>query len=135
MKKPAFKTALQKADPRLIKFFLVGGLNTAFGYAAFVFYVWLGFGIVLAPLLGTITGMLFNFKTIGVLVFKNHDNKLILRFFAVYAVTYLVNVAGLKIFELCGLKNLYIGGLILIVPVALLAFYLHKNFVFERGQK
>ena len=117
---------------KFIKFLLVGGLNTAFGYACFAFFVWLGLGPVSAPFFSTVAGILFNFKTTGVLVFKNNDNSLLWRFFAVYGVVYLINVAGLKIFAAFGLTNLYISGLILILPLALLAFCLQRKFVFER---
>src|SRR5574344_571040 len=64
------------------------------------------------------TLVLFNFKTIGLLVFKNGDNRLLARFFGVYAVVYLCNVLCLKAFELGGIKNLYISGIILVLPLA-----------------
>ncbi|MDR0645656.1 MAG: GtrA family protein [Elusimicrobiota bacterium] len=126
---------ITRLDVKFIKFLFVGALNTAFGYACFVFFVALGFGEILAPLFSTVLGVLFNFKTTGVLVFNNKNNGLLPRFFAVYGIVYLCNVAGLKIALLCGLGNLYVAGLILILPLAFLAFYLNKEFVFGKVKK
>lgn len=115
---------------QLIRFLFVGGLNTIFGYSIFAFFIYIGFHYSLAVLFSTILGILFNFKTIGKLVFKNHDNKLILKFFLVYTITYILNVGGLKIFNLFAVNN-YISGAILILPMALISFFLNKKFVFK----
>jgi putative flippase GtrA len=127
-----YAAAKAKVDPRFIKFLLVGCLNTLFGYGMFAFFIWLGCGDITAPLFSTILGILFNFKTIGVLVFGSKANKLIFRFFSVYALVYVLNVAGLKTFAYFGLTNRYISGFILLLPLALLAFCLHRKFVFTR---
>jgi putative flippase GtrA len=122
-----------KENARFIRFLFVGVLNTAFGYSAYALFIFLGLHYSLAVFCSTVLGILFNFKTIGVLVFKNHDNGLIFRFFAVYAVVYCANVLGLKLFLLCGMANMYVNGLILVLPLAILSFALNKKFVFERG--
>lgn len=114
---------------RLILFLLVGGVNTIFGYSLYALLLFFHLHYALASLLGTIGGVLFNFKTTGVIVFNNHDNKLLLRFIAVYAVTYLLNVSGLKIFTIFN-SNMYLAGAVLILPMALLGFVLQKKFVF-----
>lgn len=54
-----------KADP----FLLVGVMNAAFGYGCFAAFLYLGLHYSLALLLATILGVLFNFKSIGALVF------------------------------------------------------------------
>jgi putative flippase GtrA len=123
------------ARVKFIKFLFVGGVNTAFGYGVFVLFVFFGFGPVTAPFFSTVLGILFNFKTTGVLVFKNNDNGLLLRFCSVYAAVYILNVAGLKLLALAGVNNLYAAGLFLVLPLAFAAFCLNKNFVFERVKK
>jgi putative flippase GtrA len=117
---------------KLIRFFLVGGLNAAFGYGLFAFLIFIGLSYPLALFLGTIVGILFNFKTIGTLVFKNHNNVLIFKFFAVYGITYLFNLIGLTIFKYFAV-NIYLGGAILLIPIGILAFNLNKIFVFKNG--
>lgn len=117
--------------PQFIKFLLVGGLNTLVGYGFFAFFIFLGFGDILAPLFANILGVLFNFKTYGHLVFENPNNRLIFKFFAVYGIVYISNVAGLMLFAKLGLENRYISGFILIIPLALLGYYLSSKYVFK----
>ena len=68
-----------------LKYLLIGGLNTVFGYSIFAVYTFLLGNAYLTLILSTVTSVLFNFKTYGVLVFKSHDNSKIFRFFAAYA--------------------------------------------------
>lgn len=124
--------AENKNTLQFIKFLLVGVLNTAFGYAAYAFFLYVGLHYSLAALFGTILGILFNFKTTGVFVFKNHNNRLLGHFFLVYGFLYLINVSCLKLFTVFGFTNMYIAGLILMLPLAFLGFLLNKFFVFER---
>jgi putative flippase GtrA len=112
---------------------MVGVLNTAFGYSVYALFIFLGFHYTAAVLISTVLGVLFNFKTIGVLVFKNNNNRLIFRFFAVYALNYVLNVSFLKALKTAGSENMYINGLIIVLPLALLSFVLNKKFVFKRG--
>lgn len=113
-----------------ILFILVGMLNTVFGYSLYALLIYLNFHYSAAVFLSTVLGVLFNFKTTGNLVFKSNDNALIVRFVAVYVVIYLVNLAGLRIYRIFD-DNMYLAGLLMIVPSALLAFVLHSRFVFK----
>ncbi|HEY6837603.1 MAG TPA: GtrA family protein [Geobacteraceae bacterium] len=116
-------------DSRLPKFLLVGVLNTVFGYSLFAFFIFVGLHYSLAVLLSTVLGILFNFKTIGRLVFRSHNNRLIFRFVATYGLTYLLNVVFLRILD--GLRvNMYIAGMLLLIPLALISFVLQKKYVF-----
>lgn len=115
---------------RFIRFLLVGGLNTVFGYCLWSFLLWLGLHYTLASAIGTIIAIIFNFKTTGGLVFNSHNNRLLLKFFGVYALVYIINIALLRVLELLNI-NLYLAGLIIILPVAFLSFVLMRNFVFK----
>ena len=117
---------------QFISFLFVGVLNTLVGYGLYAFFVWVGFNYVWAPFFSTVLGILFNFKTIGVIVFQSHNNRLIGKFFGVYGIVYVCNVAGLKIFALCGVENMYISGAVLVLPLALLSFILNKKWVFKK---
>ena len=117
----------------LIRFGLVALLNTAFGYAIYALFIWLGLHYTLATLLSTIIGVLFNFKTYGVLVFKNKSNKLIFKFILVYIFLYLCNIGGIAALKLCGLSS-YIAGLVMIVPIGLLGYLLNKKLVYEKRE-
>ena len=115
---------------QIIRFLLVGGVNTVFGYAVFAVFILLGLHYVLAALFGHTCGILFNFKTTGTIVFKNKDNRLIFRFFGVYLFTYLLNIGLLRLFHFYGVGSL-VAGAIIILPIAFLTFSLHKRFVFN----
>jgi len=115
---------------KLVRFFLVSGLNTAFGYGLFALLTYLGLNYILALLFATIIGILFNFKTIGVLVFRTHNNGLIFKFFGVYGINYVVNVGGLSLLKWSGI-GAYAGQAILVVPLGVMGFLLNKTFVFK----
>jgi putative flippase GtrA len=119
---------------QFLRFIVVGGLNTVFGFTVYSIFILLNLHYVLAALLGQICGILFNFKTTGTIVFKNKDNRLIFRFFAVYLTTYLITIGLLKIFHIYGIGSL-VAGAIIILPIAFFSFCLNKKFVFNRLQK
>ncbi|QGQ98464.1 GtrA family protein [Paenibacillus psychroresistens] len=125
------KALIKKLNQPFFRFLIVGGINTIFGYGLFAFFIYLNLHYSVASLLSTILGVLFNFKTTGKLVFNSSDNRLIVRFFAVYGMVYLVNVGLLKGFQLIGL-NVYIAGAILVLPLAILSFLLNRKFVFKK---
>jgi len=121
-------------DKRFIWFLFVGGINTLFGYALYALLIFLKFHYSLAVLFGTLLGILFNFRTTGKIVFNNTDKTLLSRFVGVYAVTYLINVACLKLFDIFK-ANMLLAGAVLVFPVAALSFFLQKKFVFPQVLK
>ena len=123
---------LVKSHWTFIKFLIVGGLNTAFGYIIFALFIWLGAHYSLASFLSTVLGIIFNFFTTGRLVFKNKDNSLIFRFFTVYGINYLINITFIWLITLCGYHNMYVIGIVLVLPCAMISYVLMKLFVFGR---
>ena len=117
---------------QVYKFIFVGILNTIFGYSLFALFIYLGLYYPLAVLLSTILGVLFNFKTIGRLVFNSSDNGSIFRFILVYAIIYLLNIFFLWLLKKLGSENMYINGFALLIPLAAVSFLLNKFFVFRR---
>ncbi len=115
---------------RFANYLLVGGLNTLFGYSVFTAMVWAGLHYSLAIAVATVLGTLFNFKSTGALVFKSRDNSRLVRFLLVYAVVYGVNVLSVGLLMHVGF-NAYYGGLIMVLPLALLAYWLNSQFVFK----
>ena len=85
----------------------------------------------IASLVSTIIGVLFNFFTTGRIVFKNSDFKLILKFIGVYGITYLVNLLFLSIFNRYHV-DLVLAGAILLIPMALLSYFLNNALVFKK---
>lgn len=118
---------------RLVLFLLVSGLNTLFGYGLFALLVYFGMHYTLAVFLATAAGILFNFKTIGRIVFKSRDNYLFFKFAAVYFTGYLCNIGGIALLGKMGV-NPYYSGAIMTLPVALLTFMLNRTFVFKQAR-
>lgn len=114
---------------QFVKFIFVGMVNTLFGYSIYSLLIFLNLHYTIASLLSTVVGVLFNFKSIGMFVFNNKSNKLIVRFIMVYVITYFINIGLISIIKLY--FNLYISAAILIIPIALLSFYLNRRFVFK----
>lgn len=148
---------LWKIENKFLRFIFVGALNTAFGYFIFLFLIWIGLHYSLALLFSQIIGVIFNYKTTGYLVFQNKTNKLIIKFFIVYGLLYLLNVLELYLLNGSGLyeyilsneslKFIYdlpinhdklgdaIGQAIVLVPNAIIGFFLNKLFVFKEKEK
>lgn len=114
---------------RFIRFLLVGVLNTVFGYSCFALLLYFGIDHRLTLLISTVLGVLFNFKTSGHLVFKATGSRRIARFVLVYGVVYGINLGGLEILIWFSI-SVYLAGLILIPPCAVIAYFLQKNFVY-----
>lgn len=126
-------------EPQFIRFVLVAILNTAFGL--FINYVFLfvfehllklNHAYVVSNFIATIVSILFNFKTYGILVFKNKDNKLLFRFLAVTGFTYLLNIGGIALLEHLGSQNNYLNLTIMAVPVGLVNYVLNSIFVYKK---
>lgn len=122
--------SFDQIDPRFIKFLLVGVLNTIFGYSIYWILLQLGLHFSLAVLISTVLGVLFNYKTIGKIVFNSHGNSFLIKFSLVYVVQYIINVAGIKILYLFGV-GYEVGGLLMIFPLAIISFTLNKKLVFK----
>ena len=115
---------------QIIRFGVIGCLNTVFAYAVFAFFLFVGLHYTLATLLSTIIGTFFSFKTFGALVFDNPDNRLVFKFFIVYGFCYFLNIGFqyLLVHYVC--PNKYINGLVSMLFVAAISFCLNKWVVF-----
>jgi putative flippase GtrA len=117
---------------QFLRFLVVGGINTVFGYSLFAVFVYIGFTYPYAIALSTIGGVLFNFHSVGRLVFSHAPKSRFLRFVGVYVVVYLVNLAGVR--ELLGFGlGVYIANAIMLIPLSVLAFVLNRKLVFHRS--
>lgn len=118
-----------RPSKRFMRFLLIGVVNTVFGYSVFVFSLWLGMHYALAAAVATVLGVLFNFKSTGTLVFRSRQNGLLPRFIAVYGIIYVLNVVALGILLRYGVPE-WMGGLLLLLPSAVLSYFLNSRYVF-----
>jgi putative flippase GtrA len=136
--KPSLKSRLYEFIKRVwsirfVRFLVIGAINTLFSYLVYALLILLNVHYSIASLVSTILGIIFNFFTTGRIVFNNKENKLILKFFMVYLVTYLVNLLCLRGLELLHMDML-IAGAITTLPIALLSYLLNSIFVFKKFQ-
>jgi putative flippase GtrA len=115
---------------RFVRFLLVGLLNTAVGYSIFAALILAGLGIVPATVGATVMGALFNFKSIGSLVFGSSGAKLLPRFLAVYLLQCAANIGALRLFQAAGVPLLIAEAIILPV-LAVAGFLLMRHWVFH----
>jgi len=116
---------------QLIRFLIVGLLNTVVGYSLYAFFIYIGINYVLAILFSTILGILFNFKTIGKFVFESSDQRLLTKFFYAYLVTFIANVYIVTELKFFGYDD-YTSGFIAIIISSALSFILTKYLVFKK---
>lgn len=114
---------------RFVPFLLVGMLNTAFGYSCYAIALWAGLHYAVAMLVSTVLGVLFNFRSTGSLVFKSHTLNRLPKFAAVYALLYVCNLVVVSLLLQLGLSA-YVAGALMLLPMAILAFFLNQKFVF-----
>lgn len=113
----------------LVRFLLVGVLNTAIGYALFVGFILVGTSTMVAVAASTALGALFNFRSIGVIVFASRDVSLLPRFLAVYVAQCAVNSLLLAGLHIIGMGPL-IAQLLLLPFLATGTYLAMRNWVF-----
>ncbi|WP_264596815.1 GtrA family protein [Rhodoblastus acidophilus] len=125
----ALLAAKRCLDVRFLRFLVVGGFNTLFGFGLFYTVLRLSGAPMFALTFSTILAILFNFMTTGGLVFRNTERRRLLPFFGVYVIVYLYNAAGLTIFQAAGV-DAGLAGLLLLPGAVLISYALNRSFVF-----
>ena len=118
-------------DEKFFKFLFVGALNTAFSYCLYAFFVAIGLVPNVTLFFQYVIGVLWNFKTTGVIVFKNNNNKLIFKFIGSYIFTFALNSLFLYTLAEQLKLNDYLSQAILILPMAMISFAIFKLWVFK----
>lgn len=119
----------------LIRFSCVGVVNTLFGAGLYSLFIYLGMSYKLSVLLSTVIGVFFNFKTTGFFVFRNRENRLIIKFVLSYIVIYFINISLIKMLIQTTPFNEYMAGIVVIPIVALMSFLLQNFYVFKENKK
>lgn len=114
-----------------VRFIIVGGLNSLFGYSVYSLMIWIGLSFIWATLVSQIMGILFNFITTGMLVFENTNKRLIVKFILSYVSIYCVNVGTNKVLQVLLDCNTYLSGVGAAAVSAICSFYILKTFVYK----
>jgi putative flippase GtrA len=119
-----------KPIPKVVRFVIVGAVNTLFGYLVFAGLTRLGISDVLAVPAAMAIGAIFNFLSYGKMVFASLDPRRLPRFVAAYLCLYACNVLGLRALERLSLEA-YGAQALLVFPLAALAYFLNDRWVFR----
>lgn len=115
---------------RILRFLVVGGVNTAFGYSLFLIALAVMPTTFSALVLATVAGILFNFQTTGRYVFRTRAPGKIVLFFAVYGIVFLYNAAGLAALEGAGVAA-WLAGIVLLPGAVTISYILNRDLVFR----
>lgn len=118
-----------------VRFVLVGVLNTIFGAAVYSVALFVGCSYVVATLISNVLGVIFNFKTIGTMVFDSHDNRLIWKFVICYVLAFLLQLLLIKLLLTVTPLNKYWCGYIAMPMVALFSYFFQKDFVYKKNKE
>ena len=129
-----FFGVLSRFERKFVKFLFVGFMNTVFSYIIYAICVTILSRPTLSLAVSYVIGILFNFQTTGRIVFKNSDNKLIVKFFLCYITTFFINRYLLDTLVVDFHVDKYLSQAILVFPIAMLSFLLLKNFVFKENK-
>ena len=144
---PSFANALRGQIPggQMLRYLIVGGCNTVFGYGLYALLTYLLSGRIpaaymAASVIGSVVSITFAFLGYKWFVFKTKGNywREYLRCFAVYGTSMLINLALLPVLVtalrfLTGRNDFapYIAGAILVFGTVVFSFIGHKKFSFR----
>ena len=120
---------------QIVKFIVIGVLNTIVYYILYFIFLQLNFDYKISVLFATTLGIIFSFKTLGKYVFNNEDKSLIIRFILSYVFLYGVNLSFIYLFNIF-INNYYWSGFFAIFPYSIVSFLINKWVVFtSQGEK
>lgn len=121
-------------DPKIIKFLSAGIANTLFSYSVYAILLFIKVPFLVALLISTIVGVIFNYINFSLLVFNVNRNWLVFGKFVVsYALIYVVNAAFLRFLTVNLLLNPYFGQAICLPISVLLSWLLMNHWVYKNA--
>ena len=115
---------------QLMRFLVVGVMNTGFSYLIYAMFLQAGLNFALANFFSMVCSILFSFKTQGRLVFANAENRLFKRYIVSWSCLYLFNITIIYLLGRAGV-NPYLGGALALAPVIAMSYFLQKLWVFN----
>lgn len=117
----------------IARFIGVGLLNTAVGYGIYAILILLTVPYLAALLMATVMGVIFNYFSIGRLVFKAPGGLIVFgKFIAAYGVVYAINAAALEILIKHFQFNPYIGQALCVPLSVMISWLLMNNWVYKK---
>jgi len=133
--KPFFRFILKKVESfeQLIKFSLVGILNTVIGYAVF-FIASLFMNYIVALIIAHVVGVTNSFFWNKYWVFRSDGNKIVefLKFYSIYALVLIVNIILLYYLVSVLQFEPQISQLVLLPILTIITYLGHKHWSFYK---
>lgn len=118
---------------KMARFIGVGLINTLVGYGIYAILIALRIPYLIALLTATIAGVIFNYFSIGRLVFKSTGGlNIFAKFIAAYGVVYFANAIGLEVSINYLALDPYSGGALCLPPSVVLSWLLLNYWVFKK---
>ena len=114
---------------RFMRFLVVGGVNTLFGFAVYIIAIIAGATVWFALLASMVAGTGFNFFTTGGYVFRELSFTRFPRFIICYLFVYGINLVLIELLSMW-LSDKVLSQFILIFPMAVLSYFIMVRFVF-----
>jgi putative flippase GtrA len=124
---------LDPSKKQAAKFLLAGLINSFFGYALYAALIFCGIYALLALLVSTIGGVLFNYFSFSRMVFSGIGGPMVLlRFLISYFVVYSVNSILLIVILSIDNLNPYISQIICMPITISLTWFLMRGWVYRK---
>jgi putative flippase GtrA len=112
-----------------LRYLFTGVLNTIFGVFVYLIFSQMGFNYTIALAFSTFVGVLFNYLTLSTLVFKTSNKMVLIKYYLNYLLVYCVSILWIYFLLKLGFDQNF-SGVIVIITMSLLNFYVLKRFVF-----
>jgi putative flippase GtrA len=118
--------------PRVWRYYMVGAVNTLFGYSAYALLLLIGLHMYVAQITGHIIGVIFNYFTYSRHVFQAAPASR-LRFVLSYLLNYLVGLTSLALAATI-IASPYLAGLLAMLVSSIINFMVLRRHVFTPGR-
>lgn len=118
---------------KFFRFLIAGGVNTAFSYCCFAGFMYLTHIKEIAVTLEVIVAVFFNYNMSSRFVFRSNGMswRQVLKFYAVYFVTYPLNLLHLYITVNLWGWNVYLSQLTTLLYMPVISFVLQRKLIFK----
>jgi putative flippase GtrA len=121
-------------NQRIVRFLGVGVLNTLFGFGVYAVLVFVGLPYLIALLMATLAGVIFNYFSFGRMVFKANGGWFVFgKFIVAYTLVYLINAGLLSILTEGKYLNAYLAQGVCILPSVAISWLLMNYWVYKNG--
>ena len=114
---------------KIVRFVFAGGINALVGYGIFGVLLFFHMNPIIAIILSTILGVVFNFFSSGFIVFNNLNPRNILKFISTYLLVMVLNIALFSIINSFVINKMITQAICLPI-LASMAYTLQRKFVF-----